>query len=181
MKEKRQLNYAQRWRIELYGSKCIDKINKRKIFALVLFGILFFTLLTLPWVWEYKLKYDIDKAEKSVSLYDEANRIIHEKETLEADLSKFLSFLNAAEKNSKNPKEVFMQIKKLLPAEAKINSFSFQTDYSVQISLILNGPADVADLWVNFRDSGLFVDFDMETVSLIDNNQNLNLTLKLKQ
>jgi Tfp pilus assembly protein PilN len=180
MKEKKHLNYAHRWKMKLGNDRRTLGGKKRgRIIATVL-SLLLLVLLTLPWTLQLKYKYELKKVEKSIEYYADTAVILQEVEELESKVARMSAFRKIAEEKSKNPQQVLRQINNLLPAQTTVSSFSLQADNSVSLGLALAGPVDVAKLWMNFRDSGLFVDFDLTAVSLTDDVQRLNLTLKLK-
>ncbi|HHV63656.1 MAG TPA: hypothetical protein GXX46_01045 [Peptococcaceae bacterium] len=179
MKERTQLNYAQRWRIEQSGKR--QASQKRRLgnifFAMLL--ILVILVGVFPWLWQYKLQHDLVKVEGRIKDYHEVEAVLLELERLQAEIAGMESFLRSAEARAKDPQIVLEQITALLPAGTVITSYNLNADYSVQIGLVLPGPVDVAKLWASFRDSGLFVDFDLNSVSLTDEVKTLNLTLKM--
>lgn len=181
MKERTQFNYAQRWRIEHSKEKRTSKKRKRGILSFVLLSLFGAALLALPWIWQFKLHYQLGKVEERIISYREVADTLGEIEMHKAEIARMDNFIKTAEGRSKNPRAIRTQIDNLLPAGTTVTSFTLQADNSVQLGLVLAGPADVAQLWTKFRDSGLFTDFDLPTVSLTDEVKNLNLTLKIKR
>jgi len=137
-------------------------------------------IFSLPWLWQLKLEHDLRSIEDSIQPYSEVSNILQEFDRLNTDIAIMENFLRDIEDKSKNPRLVMEQVEKLLPEGTTLTLFSLQTDKSLQLELVLPGPPEVARLWVNLRDSGMFEDFYMETVSLVDQPQSINLTLKLK-
>ncbi|NLI91835.1 MAG: hypothetical protein GX434_06380 [Peptococcaceae bacterium] len=180
MKERAQFNYAQRWRIEQSGNKRLTQKRKKSIFAFTLISFLVVALLASPWVWQFILNYQLDKIEQSITAYHDVAVTMEDVDRLKGEIARMNSFLAISQGKSKKPREVLTQINKLLPTGTTVTSFSLQADNSVQINVDVPGPVDLAKFWMNFRDSGLFTDFDMKTVSLTDEVQHLSLTLKLK-
>jgi hypothetical protein len=181
MKERTQFNYAQRWRIEHSSRRQAQKKRKLGILASAFLLFLLAVLLALPWIWQYKLKYDLSKVEKRIEYYHEVEITLQELESLQAEIARMESFLNTAKAKAKNPEAILGQITDLLPAGTEVTSYALGADYFVQINLVLAGPLDVAELWKKFRDSGLFLDFDLNSVSLTDEVKTLSLNLKMKQ
>jgi len=83
-------------------------------------------------------------------------------------------------RSSRDPGAILDKLKNFLPAGTLVNSIALSSDNSMVISVTVSGPMDVARLWTNLRDSNLFETFDIQTVSLQDQKQTLNLSLKIK-
>lgn len=181
MKERTQFNYAQRWRLEQNLTKQATRKRKIGILTVVLAGLFVLAILASPWLWQYKLRFDLSTTEKEIGNYQEVAAALQQLDVMQAEVAAMEGFLHTVENSSKDPRDVNAQIRSLLPAGATITSFSLQADYSVQVGLLLPGALDVAQLWMNFRDSGLFEDFDIDDVSLDDGTKNLTLTIKMKQ
>lgn len=180
MKERKQFNYAQRWMLEHSKEKNISKKRKRSIFFLSVLSFLLVAVLASPWLWQIKMSYELKNIEESIKNYNEVANTLKDIEKLNSKVTGMNRFVKTTEEHSKNPRAILSLITELLPAGTSVTSFSLQADKSVQIGIVVPGAVDVAKLWINFRDSGLFVNFDFQTVSLTDNTQNLSLTLKLK-
>lgn len=180
MPDRTQFNYAQRWRIEHLRERGTLKKQKRGVISLIFIGFLMVALLALPWAWQYKLKYDLKIVEQRIESYQEVRDIYQKMESLKGRVMSMNDFLRMAEANSKSPRVVLAQINSLLPPGTSVTSFSLQADNSVQLRLVLPGPVDVVKLWKNFRDSGLFEEFDLKTISLTDQVKNLNLSFRIK-
>ena len=181
MKERTQFNYAQRWKIEQNLTKQATRKRKKGILTLVLAGLFALAILISPWLWQFKLRFDLSKTEEKISDYQEIAAAIQELESIQAEVAGMEDFLTTVSNSSKDPRSVNTQIRSLLPTGVTMTSFSLQADHSIQVGLVLPGAVDVARVWMNFRDSGLFEDFDLDDVSLADGTQNLSLTLKMKQ
>lgn len=181
MKERTQFNYAQRWKIEHSSHNRAKRKRNRGILTLTIVSVLVIAVLVSPWVWQSMLHYKLDQVDENIKVYHEVAATVEKIEELKAKEMRLDHFLQTIEENSKNPRRVISEITKLMPQGTIVNSYTLQADNTVQIGLVLLGPIDVAKLWINFRDSGLFVDFDLMNVSLADDKQNLSLTLSLKQ
>lgn len=180
MKARMQFNYAERWRIAHSVKERAAQKRLRSILLNSLIAVLALGLLTLPWAWQYVLEHKLEKVENQIVYYHEVEVALNDIDRLEGKLSRMSNFLKMTEGNSKNPREVISKIRNLLPEGANITTFALQADNSLQLGVILTGPTDLAKLWINFRDSGLFDDFNLDTVSLRDEVNRLDLTLKLK-
>jgi len=181
MKERSQFNYAQRWRISNSGNERATQKRIRGFVMFSLIGFLVVGLFAVPWIWQFALRHELEQVEAKIAYYHDVEITLAEIGQLEAQLAQMNNFLGLTAEKSKNPREVITQMRTLLPAGTTITSFSLQADYSVQLGVFLPGPIDLAKLWINLRDSGLFTDFDMNTVSLTDEEKRLNLTLKLNK
>ncbi|RNC29308.1 MAG: hypothetical protein AWM53_00661 [Candidatus Dichloromethanomonas elyunquensis] len=181
MKEKKQFNYAQRWRIEHSGINRSTHKRKTSIYFLTLIGVFVAALLASPWIWQFILTYQLNTIEQKIAVYHDVASTLEEVDSVKDEITKMNNFLGIAQTKSKKPWEVLTQINRLLPSGTVVTSFSLQADNSIQINVDVPGPVDLAKFWMNFRDSGLFTDFDMKTVSLTDQVQHLSLTLELKQ
>jgi len=143
-------------------------------------GLLLVAFVLSPWLWQIKLQYSLNQIESNIKDYQDVAGICAEISQLQTQASNMNNFRQMLETKKKDPRVIMNNIRKLLPAGATIMSFSLQADNSVQINITVAGPVDLAKLWVSFRDSGMFEGFDMCAVSLADQVQTLNLSLKLK-
>ncbi len=181
MTERTQFNYAERWNLRFYLNKRLRKQRIRFTLSAVAISLFVLLALALPWIWQYKVEYELAKVESAISPHSSVAAALTETERLQAEINKMEAFLKTIEQRAKNPQEIMGQLHKLLPAGAKVTSFALQADYALQISVIVPGPVDTAKLWISFRDSGWFTEFDLNSVPLTDQEHNLNLNLKLKQ
>lgn len=180
MKERVYFNYAERWRLR-FDIEHYHRRKRRKSLAVVVTACITVALLfALPWLWQFKLDYDLLKTEESILSYSEVATVLQELDMLKTEIAIMEDFLQTTEEQSKNPRIVLEQVRELLPEGTTISSFSLQTDNSLQLGMTLLGPPEVASLWINLRNSGLFEDFDIKTVSLVDQTQSINLSLKFK-
>ncbi len=179
MQEKLQFNFALRW--EQIQAK--DKAPKRKFRKTVALGIAGFILIGLagstPWVWEYKLRQDLLKVNTNIQALNSIDTEVSQMNLLKGQIEKKKK-IEQMILSSRDPGTNLNKLKNFLPAGSLVNSITLSTDNSMVISITLSGPLDVAKLWTNLRDSNLFETFDIQTVSLQDQKQTLNLSLKLK-
>lgn len=180
MKEKKYFNYNERWKLKFDSEHHYREKRSKTIAFFVTACIAITFLFTLPWIWQYKLSIDLGKTEERIIAYNEVEKVIQEQDRLQADIAKMESFLRTIEDRSKDPRATLEQLEKLLPVGTHVRAFSLLADHSIQIGLVLSGPPEVAKLWVNLRNSGLYEDFDFPSVSLADQSQSIDLTLKLK-
>ena len=177
MKERKQFNFAPRWKEFLRG-----RPRKKKsqwilgFFACILAGALLF----LPWAGEFYLDNQLKEVSADLSAYQEIAQANSRREMLNAELARQDGFLQMVHEKQLDPEQLLSQIMDLLPPETRLTSFALQEERTVQLNIVLSGPADVARLWVSLRDSGMFENFDLTAVSLLDQSQPLSLSLKLK-
>jgi type IV pilus assembly protein PilN len=88
--------------------------------------------------------------------------------------------IDLIEKSTRDPGPVLDKLQKLLPQGTTVKSFSLQADNSVALSVTIPTPVDVARLWTSLRDSGMFLNVDMQTLSLQDKAQDFSFALKFK-
>ena len=181
MKEKNVFNYAERWKLRFDSDYYHRRKRSKKTAIYITAGIALVILFALPWIWQYKLNSDLTKIQERIIAYNEVQIVLQELDELRTDIGKMEEFLRITEESSKNPRDTLEQLKGLLPEGTEIGAFSLQADYSIQVGMVLLGPPEVAELWVNLVNSGLYEEFDMQTVSLVDQPQSINLTLKLKR
>jgi hypothetical protein len=180
MKERTQFNYAQRWRIEHSGPKRSTQKRARSAIVLTLLSFILFSVLALPWIWQFVLDHNLTKIEERIVYYQEVAVTLENIDRLEKEIEGKNNFLEVVKGRAKDPREVLTQISTLLPTGTTVTSFALQADNSVQIGLVIPGPVDLAKLWINFSNSGMFTGFDLQSVSLVDQAQTHTLTLKMK-
>ena len=181
MKEKRYFNYTQRWKLRFDDGYYHGKKRRKTMAIMIAASAAVIIIFALPWLWQFKLNYDLKKTEQNIIAYREVATVREELDRLKADISQMENFLHTTEERSKDPKATLEQLVKLLPEGTQVGAFSLQADHSIQVGLVLRGPQEVARLWINIRNSGLYEGFDMQSVSLVDQSQSINLTLKLKR
>lgn len=180
MKDRRYFNYAERWKLR-FDTEHYYRKKRRKSLAMVVTACLAIVFVfALPWLWQIKLDNDLRITEEKIVSYSEVANVLQELDRLNKDIAVMEKFLQTTQENSKNPRIVLEQVSKLLPEGTTIGSFSLQADNSLQLGMTLLGPPEVASLWINLRNSGMFEDFDIKSVSLVDESQSINLTLKIK-
>ncbi|AFM42321.1 Fimbrial assembly protein (PilN) [Desulfosporosinus acidiphilus SJ4] len=180
MKEKNEFNFAQRWVTSLAResngpSKFKTQAVIWGIVGLMIFGIIGST----PWLWDYKLARDINKAEENISSLREISTQVSKMNALKKEVQEEQQTLNTIQKSTHDPGSVLDKLKGMLPIGTIINSFALQEN-SVALSVSVPNPVDVARLWVSLRDSGMFQEVNLQNVSLQDKVQSLNLNLLLK-
>ncbi len=179
MKEKIYFNYAERWNLRFDIDHYHSRKRRKSVATVVIVGMAVSLLFVLPWFWQFKLDNDLIKTEESIVSYSEVAAVLQEFDKLKIDITIMESFLQTIDEQSKNPQIILEQFEKLLPEGTAIGSLSLQPDNSLQIGMTLLGPREVASLWINLRNSGMFEDFYIDYVSFEDQSQSINLTFKL--
>jgi type IV pilus assembly protein PilN len=132
-----------------------------------------------PWAWEYKLRQDIQRINADIQELNEVDTKVNQLNVLKEQIDKQKQIQQLIS-STRDPGTVLDKLKTLLPVGTLVNSLALSGDNSMIISVTVPGPIDVATLWINLRDSKMFETVDIQTVSLQDQNQTLNLSLKLK-
>lgn len=180
MKEKKEFNFAQRWLNQLAKEKETPSFWKTRIAVWGAAGVLLLGVAgSTPWLWEYKLSRDIRVVEDSMSSLKDLENQVNQMKALKAKVESQEQLLKIVQSNTLDVAPVMAKLAGLLPAGAVVNSFSLQ-DNTLVLSVAVPTPVDVARLWVSLHDSGMFQGVDIQTVSLLDQAQTLNLNLTLK-
>lgn len=182
MQEKKDFNFALRWeQVQALQSGVHQARRKRRMILGIGGGVLALALLgSGPWLWPFKLQYDLNTMNQKISALSEVDRHVKTVDNLEAQLQNQQQMMNLVQQNSVDPGPLLKKLKDLLPVGTTISSFSQQPDKSVKMTLSVPTPVDVARFWISFQSSGLFEKVDIKTVSLQDKIQNMSLDLKLK-
>jgi len=179
MREKKEFNFAQEWIDGLARES--EGPTKRKTKAL-LWGIGSLIILVVgstPWLWEYKVKRDITLVSQQISALGEIPNQVKHLKTLKVQAEGQQQLLDLLKKSSRDPGPILDKLKKTLPIGTVVNTFSMQ-EKALTLGVSVPTPVDVARLWVGLRDTGMFQEVDIQTVSLQDKVQTLNFNLKLK-
>ncbi len=180
MKEKRELNLAQRWVDGLARETKSHLRFKTQVLTWGIGSLLFLGAVgSTPWIWEYKVSRDIILVEEEVSLQREIENQVNQLKSLKAKAEGQQQLQNMMQNNTRDPGPILEKLKNTLPVGSVVNSFAMQEN-TVTLSVSVPTPVDVARLWVSLRDSGIFQGVDIQTVSLQDQVQTLNFTLTLK-
>lgn len=179
MREKREFNFAQRW---VVGIKEGESPTNRKKRAL-LWGMGSLIIVTLvgsaPWLWEYKIKRDIKLVEQQILALGEINNQVNQLKELTLQVEGQQQLLDLMQNSTRDPGPILEKLKKTLPIGTVVNTFALQ-DNALTMDVSVPTPVDVARLWVSLRDSGMFQEVDIQTVSLQDKAQTLNFSLIFK-
>lgn len=179
MQEKLQFNFALRWE----QKRVKEQAQKRKSKKTAVLGIAAFIVVGLigsaPWAWEYKLRQDLGKVNTEIQELSAIDSEVRQINSLKDQIEKKKQ-IEQMIRSSRDPGTILDKLKNFLPVGTLVNSIALSSDNSMVISLTVSGPMDLARLWTNLRDSNLFETFDIQTVSLQDQKQTLNLSLKIK-
>jgi Tfp pilus assembly protein PilN len=180
MQEKLQFNFAERWQLKL--AKPAEEQKKRnKLMAVGVAGVLFVGGLgIIPWVWEYTLNQDIAKVNNQIQTMKQVDIQVKQLKNLKARVNNQKQLITLMKQSTNDPEPILNKIRALLPTGSLVNSFVLTAEKTINISITVKGPVEVTRLWVNFRDSGMFKNVDMQTVSLQDKAQSVNFILNLK-
>lgn len=180
MQERIQLNFAQRWKEKLSEPQQAAAQKTRLVMAGVS-GVLVIGLIgSLPWAYEYKLASELSLANQKIATLKDIDKQVSERDNLRNQLANQQQVVDLTKKQTRDPNEILDQLRKYLPLGTVVNSFALNADNTVNVSLTLLGPIDVARLWVSINESSMFQPIDIKTIPLQDKTQPLNLALKLK-
>lgn len=178
MQGKTQFNFADRWDRQIIS---IHPKHTFKTWAMGICGTLLISILaSSPWIIEYKIKRDIGQINEKVSALQNTVKLVNLQKSLTTQIEERKAISALVQKNSKDPGPVLEKLKQLFPVGTTISSFTLMADNTLNLTVNTPAPIDVARLWVSLRDSEIFQGVDLQTVSLQDKTQAINLNLKLK-
>lgn len=178
MKDKREFNFSRRWEQELAKQSTTTSALPVRLLAWGIGGTFAVAAIAYsPWLWTYKLNSDLQSINEKIVSMRSLEVQVQKLNDLKAKIQNSKQFLEQVKKENHDPIEVLNKLKQLLPAGTVINSFSYTGD-TVNVAFSVPVPVDAARLWVSLRDSGVFQNVDLQSVSLVDKVQNLNLSLK---
>ncbi len=183
MYQKTEFNFMLVWERQQAraAGKRISRLTPLAMAALVVGVLIILVGASAPWLWEYKLERELDGLNQKLSVLSPLESKVQQLTALQTQKQKNDQLQAAVKQNTKDPGPLLDKLSKLLPIGTKVNAFSLQGDNTVNVSVTVPTPVDVARLWSSLRDSGLFQDVDIKSVSLEDKEQQLALTLKRKQ
>lgn len=180
MRGKIEFNFAQRWVDTLTRETARTSKLKAQTIAWGIGSLIILVIIgSAPWLWDYKVSRDIALAEEKISSLREIANQVSELKVLKTEADQQQQTLNLMQKSTRDPGPILEKLKSTLPAGTVVNSFSLQEN-AVAMGVTVSTPVDVARLWVSLRNSGLFQEVDIQTVSLLDKAQSLNFNLLLK-
>ncbi|MDP4161023.1 MAG: hypothetical protein Q8911_14875, partial [Bacillota bacterium] len=138
MREKVQFNFAARWEAEMatvFAPAGSFHRPSRIIVLGVSGGIALLVLAGLPWVYQYKLNYDLQAVNQKISTLLPVELQIKKLNDLKTKVQTERKFLETVKNENYDPTIVLNQLKTLLPTGTVVNSFTFGSDKKVDISL----------------------------------------------
>jgi len=179
MKGRKQFNYAQRWKIvQQKLSQLAD--GKRLDLTLMVCFLLIVVLASVPWLWQYKLDYQLKELERRIADYNDVAALDQQVTELQAQASNMKAFIQMMVDNQKDPQAIIAQIIRLLPPASQMLSFTLAEDNTIEMTITSDKPVDLIQLRDNLKNSGLFKEFDIRSVFLHKQQQRLELFLRLK-
>jgi Tfp pilus assembly protein PilN len=177
--EKLQFNFALRWEQEqAKNHEQKRKKNQTLVWGFVVLIFLVF-LGSMPWVWEYKLRLDLAKVNQQISEVGSIDQDVRRLNSLKNQIEKQKQVLELSH-STRDPNAVLDKLKNILPVGTRVNSLALSADNLLVMNVTVSGPVDVAKLWKSLEDSKMFKNVDIQTVSLLDQVQTLNLSLVMK-
>lgn len=182
MRSKKEFNFALRWEQMLWVKTGghLQRKRRQRIITLFLGLVILFAGTAWPWMWAYKLQNDLANVNQRIVSLNSIESQVKKLDALKINNSRQIDIIDQMTKSNIDPQPVLSQMAKLFPPGTTINSFSLAADKTLTMSVSVPTPIDLARLWTNLRDSGLFQNVDFKTFSLLDKTQTLNLSLKLK-
>jgi len=138
-------------------------------------------LLASPWAWDYKLSYDAAKLEEQIDALGDINQEVQKRDALLAQVQGQEQIRDLAANTTQDPGKILADLGQYLPPGTTVTNFSLRADNTFTVGLSVPTPVDVARLWVSLEESGLYEGVNIQTVSLEDKSQTLNLYLQLKK
>lgn len=182
MRRKNNFNFILVWenklKKEVSGGKFQFKAKDLVTLVSVAIGILL--IASLPWIWDYKLGFNLANTKQLIVGLKEIDKQVQTLNALKSQVQNLNNVIDLTRKSTHDPGPILEKLRLLLPMGTTIKSFSLQSDNSVTLAVSTPTPVDVARLWTSLLNSNLFQSVDIQTVSLIDKSQDFNLTLKLK-
>lgn len=180
MREKTQLNFAQRWQMKIDAPKKAKVQKKIRILTWVFLGVLIIVLGSSPWIYKYKLGMDIALVNQEIETLQELDFKVYERDGLQTKVSILEDTLGIIEENRMDPSEVLNRLQEYLPAGAVVNSFDMKKDKTLTASITFISPLDVTFFWSMMNNSEYFTTEDLQTVSLEDKAQTVNMVFRVK-
>ncbi|ACL21566.1 type IV pilus assembly protein PilN [Desulfitobacterium sp. LBE] len=180
MRERVQLNFAQRWRVRLKAPQRAAR-NKRVRIALgVLAGLVCIVLGSLPWVYEYELNTELAVLNQRIAALQEIDGKVYQVQALEEQLGLQEKVLDFVGGQRKNPGEVLDRLKESLPAGAILENVTLNQDNTLRASISFLSPVDAANFWSAMNVSQYFETQDIGALSLKDERQTIVMDFKLR-
>ncbi|UWG95749.1 hypothetical protein LPY66_12585 [Dehalobacter sp. DCM] len=158
------------------------KQNKYKRLRHVICSVFVFLILAVPWLLQMRQAVVLKNIEADLLEYKELADILALNDKLRMQISDQMHFLDLGNDGSiRNPQVIRSEIRKLLPQETQIKTYTINGDDTVTLGIVIPDTLSISKLKSLFEGSGSFQSFDIQTVSLNDSRQEIQLTLQLKQ
>ena len=180
MRERKQLNFAQRWRAKLKEPKQASIRRTKHILVGVGIGIVIAAVGSLPWIYEWRLAGKLQYLNEQITALQELDMQVHQLETLQGYVQSQEQLLELVDKQKKDPSEVLNRLQEHLPTGSTLESFTLNPDQSVEVSIIFLSPVDVAGFWSIMKESEYFETEDIASISLEDKEQTVAMKFNLK-
>lgn len=177
MKQKKEFNFARRWELEQAKQASPSALPLDLIGWGIGGTVIVLAIFGSPWIWAYKLDYDLQNNNRKFVELRPVEQQLQKIASLNSQIQKSKQFFEFIKKENRDPIEVLYKLKELLPLGTVVTSFSYSGD-SISIAVNIPVPVDVARLWVSLRDSGIFQNVDIQSVSLLDQVQKLTFVFK---
>ncbi|AGA69892.1 hypothetical protein Desdi_2468 [Desulfitobacterium dichloroeliminans LMG P-21439] len=180
MQDRLQLNFAQRWREKQKEPLKAARRKTRRILTGIGVGMVIAALGSMPWLYEYRLAVEADVLDQKITSLQDVDILVYQLEDLESRLGAQEQLLGLIAEGRKNPSEVLNRLQQQLPTGAILVSFTMDKDNSFKASITFPSPVDAANFWLGMMGSNYFETKDLDTLSLEDKEQTLNMEFKLK-
>lgn len=180
MRERVQLNFAQRWRVKLKEPKQAAMKRTKRILAGAAVGIAIAAIGSLPWVYELRLATDLNMLNQQIAAMQELDSQVYQLDTLKNRINSQEQLLTLINEKRKDPSEVLNRLQEHLPSGSILEGFTLNPDNSFKVSITFRSPVDVASFWSSMKNSEYYEVEDINTLSLDDKEQTLYMEFRLK-
>ncbi|MGE4271563.1 MAG: fimbrial assembly protein [Desulfitobacterium sp.] len=181
MQDRRQLNFAQRWREKQKEPLKAARRKSRRILAGIGVGMVVAALGSVPWLYEYRLAVEADVLNQKIASLQEIDTQVYQLEVLVSRIDAQEQLLGLITEGRKNPSEVLNRLQQQLPTGATLVSFTMDKDDSFKASITFSSPVDAANFWSGMMGSDYYETKDLDTLSLEDKEQTIDMEFKFKQ
>lgn len=182
MRHKYNFNFAAAWEAQLRKEASGGKFRfqTKEIIVSVCIAISLALVLSLPWIWNYRLGLELTKTNHLIVGLSNIDEQVRKLNLLKSQVQNLKNVSELTVQSTHDPGPVLEKLRLLLPLGTTVKSFSLQADNSISLAVSIPTPVDVARLWTSLQNSNLFQSVEIQTISLIDQSQDFNLSLKLK-
>ncbi|ADY56234.1 Fimbrial assembly family protein [Syntrophobotulus glycolicus DSM 8271] len=157
-----------------------SEVRYKKLFAVYTFWTAVLLALSLPWLWDLKTVYGQKVADNNIKSYQEIYAVLQKRENLNDRIDQSQQFLNFIEEKSKQPRGTLNTLQKSLPSDVVLKSLSQMEDGSVQLTVGVSGPENMAKVWTAVAKTGVFQEIDLNTVAVTGTTEKKDLIFSLK-